>query len=146
MRYQVLTTLETKWKWQYLMRKHQNGEAICSEIEKSAILHKVEILSSLEEDPENLEKWIKTEMTKTQRDKLRQTIRAKRKRYFAQNDKNIQKKSIDLDYASWKMLAKKAQELDMTLSQTVLHLIDELDSASLYKRQITNLKSLLKIK
>lgn len=69
MRYQKLITQETTWKWQYLLKKHREGENITKHEEQSLVDLKVQFLSTLQESPEEVEKWIKSEMTAEQRKK-----------------------------------------------------------------------------
>lgn len=82
MRYQKLITQETTWKWQYLLKKYREGENITKHEEQSLIDLKIQFLSTLQDSPEEVEKWIKSEMTTEQRKKMRQSVRAKRKRFF----------------------------------------------------------------
>lgn len=148
MRYQKLDIQEANWKWQYLLKKYQAGEAITKYQEQSLIELKVQTLTELQNSPEEIEAWIKTEMTQDQRRKMRQSVRAKRKRFFNAEKQTTKKKSIDLEYSSWLRLSKKSKQLDMTLSQTIEYLVEESENSKLYTDQISlmkqNLKDLLK--
>ncbi|MDP8052207.1 macrodomain Ter protein MatP [Pasteurella atlantica] len=144
MRYQRLDIQEANWKWQYLLKKHQTGEAITKHQEQSLIELKIETLISLQNCPEEIEQWVKTEMTPEQRKKMRQSVRAKRKRFFNAEKQTTKKKSIDLEYSSWLRLSEKSKELEMTLSETIEHLIDELDNKQIYIDQIARMKQNLK--
>ncbi|MDP8033186.1 macrodomain Ter protein MatP [Pasteurella atlantica] len=144
MRYQRLDIQEANWKWQYLLKKHQTGEAITKHQEQSLIELKIETLISLQNCPEEIELWVKTEMTPEQRKKMRQSVRAKRKRFFNAEKQTTKKKSIDLEYSSWLRLSEKSKELEMTLSETIEHLIDELDNKQIYIDQIARMKQNLK--
>lgn len=147
MRYQKLEIQEANWKWKYLLKKHREGENITKHTEQTLIELKVQILTTLQ-SPEEIEQWIKAEMTSEQRKKMRQSIRARRKRFFNAEKPSTRKKSIDLDYASWLRLSKQSNEMEMTLSETIHYLIDELENKAIYAEQLTkmkaNLKSLLK--
>ncbi len=148
MRYQKLEIQEANWKWQYLLKKYQAGEAITKHQERSLVELKVQLLTELQNSPEEIESWIKTEMTQEQRKKMRQSVRAKRKRFFNAEKQTTKKKSIDLEYSSWLRLSKKSKQLEMTLSQTIEYLIEESENSKLYTNQISlmkqNLKELLK--
>ena len=144
MRYQKLEAQEANWKWKYLLKKHREGENITKYAESSMIELKIQYLTTLQHQPEEIEKWIKSEMTAEQRKKMRQSIRARRKRFFNAEKLSTKKKSIDLEYASWLQLSKYANEKEMTLSQAVLHLIDELDNKYLYLEQVSKMKTTLK--
>ncbi|MBR0573046.1 MULTISPECIES: macrodomain Ter protein MatP [Pasteurellaceae] len=144
MRYQRLDIQEANWKWQYLLKKHQTGEAITKHQEQSLIELKIETLIALQNCPEEIEQWVKTEMTPEQRKKMRQSVRAKRKRFFNAEKQTTKKKSIDLEYSSWLRLSEKSKELEMTLSETIEHLIDELDNKQIYIDQIARMKQNLK--
>lgn len=144
MRYQKLTTQETTWKWQYLLKKHREGENITKHEEQSLIDLKVQFLSTLQDSPQEVEKWIKSEMTPEQRKKMRQSVRAKRKRFFNAEKQTTKKKSIDLEYASWLRLSKYAKSQNMTLSEAVVKLTDELENKQLYLEQVAKMKSSLK--
>ncbi len=144
MRYQQLEIQEANWKWQYLLKKHQSGEAITKYQEKSLIELKIQELTTLQNLPKEIEDWIKAEMTPQQRKKMRQSVRARRKRFFNAEQPNTKKKSIDLEYASWLRLSKKARSLGMTLSQAIEHLIDDAENKQIYSEQISKMKQNLK--
>lgn len=144
MRYQKLEIQEANWKWKYLLKKYREGENITKHEEASLIELKVQLLTTLQHSPEEIEQWIKAEMTAEQRKKMRQSIRAKRKRFFNAEKLTTKKKSIDLEYSSWQRLSKHAQALDMTLSEAVNHLIDELENQNIYLEQMDKMKASLK--
>ncbi|WGE33842.1 macrodomain Ter protein MatP [Actinobacillus genomosp. 1] len=144
MRYQKLEIQEANWKWKYLLKKHREGENITKYEETSLIELKVQLLTTLQHSPEEIELWIKQEMTAEQRKKMRQSVRARRKRYFNAEKITTKKKSIDLEYASWLRLSKYAKEKEMTLSETVNYLMDELENQQIYHEQMAKMKSSLK--
>ena len=144
MRYQKLEIQEANWKWKYLLKKHREGENITKYEETSLIELKVQLLTTLQHSPEEIELWIKQEMTAEQRKKMRQSVRARRKRYFNAEKITTKKKSIDLEYASWLRLSKYAKEKEMTLSEAVNYLIDELENQQIYHEQMAKMKSSLK--
>lgn len=150
MRYQKLEIQEAGWKWKYLLKKYREGENVTKYEEQSLIDLKIQLLTTLQNSPEEIEKWIKSEMTPIQRRKMRQSIRARRKRFFNAETQSTKKKSIDLEYQSWLSLSKLSNELEMTLSETINYLIDELENKQLYGEQIekmrANLKALLQSK
>ena len=150
MRYQKLEIQEAGWKWKYLLKKYREGENVTKYEEQSLIDLKIQVLTTLQNSPEEIEKWIKAEMTPIQRRKMRQSIRARRKRFFNAETQSTKKKSIDLEYQSWLSLSKLSNELEMTLSETINYLIDELENKQLYGEQIekmrANLKALLQSK
>lgn len=136
MRYQKLEIQEAGWKWHYLLKKHREGEKITKHAEESLNELKIQELTTLQDSPDGIEKWIKAEMTAEQRKKMRQSIRARRKRFFNAEKQSTRKKSIDLDYASWQRLSALAVEMEMTLSESVHYLIDELEN----QQSLKNLK------
>ncbi len=144
MRYQRLEIQEANWKWQYLLKKHQSGEMITKHQERSLIELKIQQLTTLQGAPQEIEDWIKAEMTPQQRKKMRQSVRARRKRFFNAEQLNTKKKSIDLEYSSWLRLSRKAKALEMTLSQAIEHLIDDADNKQIYSEQISKMKQNLK--
>ncbi|UKH19421.1 macrodomain Ter protein MatP [Actinobacillus pleuropneumoniae] len=144
MRYQKLEIQEANWKWKYLLKKHREGENITKYEETSLIELKVQLLTTLQHSPEEIEQWIKQEMTAEQRKKMRQSVRARRKRYFNAEKITTKKKSIDLEYASWLRLSKYAKEKEMTLSEAVHYLMDELENQQIYQEQMAKMKSSLK--
>ena len=144
MRYQKLEIQEANWKWKYLLKKHREGENITKYEETSLIELKVQLLTTLQHSPEEIELWIKQEMTAEQRKKMRQSVRARRKRYFNAEKITTKKKSIDLEYASWLRLSKYAKEKEMTLSEAVNYLMDELENQQIYHEQMAKMKSSLK--
>lgn len=144
MRYQKLEIQEANWKWKYLLKKYREGENVTKHQEDSLIALKMQLLTTLQHSPQEIEQWIKAEMPADQRRKMRQSIRARRKRFFNAEKQSTRKKSIDLTYASWKGLSELAAELEMTLSETVLYLIDELENKTLYSEQVNKMKDNLK--
>lgn len=148
MRYQKLEIQEASWKWKYLLKKYREGENVTKHNEQSLIELKMQLLTTLQNSPEEIEQWIKSEMTVDQRRRMRQSIRARRKRFFNAEKQSTRKKSIDLDYASWQRLSKQATEMEITLSETIHYLIDELENKQIYADQVdkmkANLKALLK--
>lgn len=144
MRYQKLEIQEANWKWNYLLKKHREGENITKYTESSLVELKIQLLATLQNSPEEIEQWIKSEMTAEQRKKMRQSIRARRKRFFNAEKQSTRKKSIDLDYASWKRLSELSVEMEMTLSATIHYLLDELENKQIYSEQISKMKESLK--
>lgn len=144
MRYQKLEIQEANWKWKYLLKKYREGENITKYTEQSLIELKIQLLTTLQNSPEEIEKWVKTEMTADQRRRMRQSIRARRKRFFNAEKQSTRKKSIDLDYASWVRLSQQANELEMTLSETIHYLIDEIENKQIYADQVDKMKENLK--
>ncbi len=72
--------------------------------------------------------------------KLKQAIRAKRKRHFNAEQEHTRKKSIDLDFRVWEKLSIKAQELDATLSDTIEYLIGEANRSQNANKKVDALK------
>ncbi|MDH2997731.1 macrodomain Ter protein [Pasteurellaceae bacterium LFhippo2] len=144
MRYQKLEIQEASWKWKYLQKKYREGENVTKHEEKSLIELKMQLLATLQNSPEEIEGWIKSEMTAEQRKKIRQSIRARRKRFFNAEKQSTRKKSIDLDYASWLRLSKQSRAMEMTLSETINYLIDELENKQIYTEQLDKMKANLK--
>lgn len=83
-------------------------------------------------------------MTPEQRKKMRQSVRAKRKRFFNAEKQTTKKKSIDLEYSSWLRLSKYAKNKNLTLSEAIIQLTDELENKQLYLEQVAKMKSSLK--
>lgn len=128
MRYQRLDIQEATWKLDYLLKKHREGESITQYQEQSLIELKIKELLTLQNAPEKIEEWIKKEMTAEQRKKMRQSIRARRKRFFNAEKQSTKKKSIDLDYGSWTRLATFARKQKMTLSDSIQFLLDSIEN------------------
>ncbi|MEH8093464.1 macrodomain Ter protein MatP [Gallibacterium anatis] len=148
MRYQKLENQETHWKWLYLMRKAREGVNITRYLEKSLAEDKIQQLVRLQHQTEAVQQWISEHMSPDLVIKLDQAIRAKRKRFFNAEKQSTKKKSIDLDYAVWLRLSRYSRKMKMTLSQTIMYMIDEQESKALYESQIhamkKNLQELLK--
>ena len=131
MRYQKLESQEANWKWKYLLKKYREGENITKHEEQSLVELKVQLLTTLQNSPAEIEQWIKSEMTAEQRKKMRQSIRARRKRFFNAEKLSTRKKSI----------SKYAKSQGITLSQAVNQLIDEVENQDIYREQIAKMKS-----
>ena len=82
MKYQQLENLESGWKWKYLVKKHREGELITRYIEASAAEEAVDELLSLENEPVLVNGWIDKHMNPELVNRMKQTIRARRKRHF----------------------------------------------------------------
>ncbi len=82
MKYQQLENLESGWKWKYLVKKHREGELITRYIEASAAQAAVDDLLTLENEPVLVHAWIEQHMNPALMNRMKQTIRARRKRHF----------------------------------------------------------------
>ncbi|HHH4852863.1 TPA: macrodomain Ter protein MatP, partial [Escherichia coli] len=119
MKYQQLENLESGWKWKYLVKKHREGELITRYIEASAAQEAVDVLLSLENEPVLVNGWIDKHMNPELVNRMKQTIRARRKRHFNAEHQHTRKKSIDLEFIVWQRLAGLAQRRGKTLSETI---------------------------
>ncbi|WIG82540.1 macrodomain Ter protein MatP [Photobacterium damselae] len=140
MKYQQLENLEAGWKWAYLVKKWKEGEAITRYIDLSEVEAAVEQLQSLEHEPTKVLTWIDNHMSPALEIKLKQAIRAKRKRHFNAEQVHTRKKSIDLDYRVWEKLAEKSKELDSTLSDTIEYLLSESSRTEKASKTVLDLK------
>ncbi|EEX65594.1 macrodomain Ter protein [Vibrio metoecus] len=140
MKYQQLENLECGWKWQYLINKWKDGEAITHYIDRSEIESAVQKLKMLEHDPTQVLVWIEEHMSPELDNKLKQAIRAKRKRHFNAEQIHTRKKSIDLDYRVWEKLSHKANELGCTLSDAIEYLLSEASRSEKASKTVNSLK------
>lgn len=140
MKYQKLENLESGWKWKYLIKKHQEKEQITKYIEKSAAQQYIDELYRLENQPEKVIVWIDNHIHPQLNERLKQTIRAKRKRYFNVEQQNMRKKSIDLEFLAWQRLSTLAKKRKLTLSAMVSLLIDDAEHKDKYTNSIVSLK------
>ncbi len=140
MKYQQLENLECGWKWQYLIRKWKDGVAITRYIDSSENHAAVEGLKKLEHQPIEVLDWINEHMHPDLDIKLKQAIRAKRKRYFNAEHTHTKKKSIDLDYAVWLKLSQRAQDLGCTLSDAIEYLVSEASRSEKASKKVNTLK------
>ncbi|AWK81888.1 macrodomain Ter protein MatP [Photobacterium damselae] len=140
MKYQQLENLEAGWKWAYLVKKWKEGEAVTRYIDTSEVEAAVEQLQSLENEPTKVLTWIDNHMSPALEIKLKQAIRAKRKRHFNAEQVHTRKKSIDLDYRVWEKLAEKSKELDSTLSDTIEYLLSESSRTEKASKTVLDLK------
>ncbi|ARR49286.1 macrodomain Ter protein MatP [Photobacterium damselae subsp. damselae] len=140
MKYQQLENLEAGWKWAYLVKKWKEGEAVTRYIDTSEVEAAVEQLQSLEHEPTKVLTWIDNHMSPALEIKLKQAIRAKRKRHFNAEQVHTRKKSIDLDYRVWEKLAEKSKELDSTLSDTIEYLLSESSRTERASKTVLDLK------
>ncbi len=82
MKYQQLENLECGWKWKYLVKKHREGELITRHLELSAAQAAVDKLLMMENNPVDVNDWISQHIHPELDNRLKQTIRARRKRHF----------------------------------------------------------------
>ncbi len=94
MKYQQLENLESGWKWKYLVKKHREGEAITRYIENSLAQEVIDQLLKLENEPVKVLAWIDEHMNPALDNRMKQTIRARRKRHFNSEHQHTRKKSI----------------------------------------------------
>ncbi|MOA45305.1 Macrodomain Ter protein [compost metagenome] len=73
--------------------------------------------------------------------RMKQTIRARRKRHFNAEHQHTRKKSIDLEFMVWQRLAGLAQRRGKTLSETVVQLIEDAEHKEKYANQMSTLKN-----
>ncbi|WP_410015875.1 macrodomain Ter protein MatP [Sodalis sp. C49] len=144
MKYQQLENLETGWKWTYLVKKHREGERITRHEENSAAEEAVATLMLYEHQPDNIVLWIRENMNPALDNRMKQTIRARRKRHFNAEHQHTRKKSIDLEYLVWQRLAALAQRRGKTLSETIVNLLEDAERKEKYATQMSSLKEDLK--
>ncbi|RLM25798.1 Ter macrodomain-binding protein MatP [Brenneria alni] len=144
MKYQQLKNLECGWKWKYLVKKHREGEAITCFIEQSAAEESVNTLLKMENQPVEILAWIEQCMNPALENRMKQTIRARRKRHFNAEHQHTRKKSIDLEYLVWQRLAGLAQRRGSTLSDTIVQLIEDAEHKEKYASQMSLFKQDLK--
>ena len=140
MKYQQLENLESGWKWKYLVKKHREGELITRYIEASAAQEAVDVLLSLENEPVLVNGWIDKHMNPELVNRMKQTIRARRKRHFNAEHQHTRKKSIDLEFIVWQRLAGLAQRRGKTLSETIVQLIEDAENKEKYANKRCSVK------
>ncbi|MGL4861390.1 MAG: macrodomain Ter protein MatP [Enterobacteriaceae bacterium] len=140
MKYQQLENLESGWKWSYLLKKHRSGEAITRYLDPSASAEAIQQLMLLEREPIKVQEWIEQHINPALDNRLKQTIRARRKRHFNAEHQHTRKKSIDLEFLVWQQLAALAQRRGTTLSATIVQLIEDAERKEHYASQMHLLK------
>ncbi len=140
MKYQQLENLECGWKWQYLINKWKDGEPVTRYIDKSEIEAAVQKLRAIEHEPTHVLSWSEEHMSSELDNKLKQAIRAKRKRHFNAEQIHTRKKSIDLDYRVWEKLSLKANELGCTLSDAIEYLLSQASRSEKASKTVNSLK------
>ncbi|MGF1877159.1 macrodomain Ter protein MatP [Photobacterium frigidiphilum] len=140
MKYQQLENLEAGWKWTYLVKKWKEGEAITCHIDSSEAEAAIQSLLTIEHEPTKVIEWIDKHMSPALENKLKQAIRAKRKRHFNAEQVHTRKKSIDLDYRVWEKLAEKSQELGSTLSDTIEYLLSESNRTETVTKTVSDIR------
>lgn len=144
MKYQKLENQESHWKWQYLTRKAREGENITAYPEKSRATAEINNLIGLMHQPEQINQWIENHLSPLLYVKLDQAIRAKRKRFYNAEKNHTRKKSIDLEYKVWQRLSRYSKKMKMTLSETIMYMIDERESKARYADQVSTMRASLK--
>ena len=127
MKYQQLENLECGWKWQYLNKKFLVGENASRWIDTSEIQQAKDELTAISAEPTKIINWIEKHISDNANNKLKQSIRAKRKRYFDSEQKHTKKKSIDIEYEVQEKLSTFSKEIGGTLSESIEYLLSELD-------------------
>lgn len=140
MKYQQLENLECGWKWAYLIKKYHEGELITRYLEKSAAEEAVKQLLLIESQPLKVLEWIELHMNPELANRMKQTIRARRKRYFNAEHQHTRKKSIDLTFKVWQRLSALSQRRGITLSETIVQLIEDAERKDQYALKVHSLK------
>lgn len=140
MKYQQLENLECGWKWEYLVNKARGGEAITRYIERSAEKEAIDLLLKMENRPIDVLKWITLHMNPELDNRMKQSIRARRKRHFNAEHPYTRKKSIDLNFSVWQRLSNLAVKRNKTLSETIIQLIEDAEHKDKYESQMSSLK------
>ncbi|CBG87797.1 conserved hypothetical protein [Citrobacter rodentium ICC168] len=122
------------------MKKHREGELITRYVEASAAQEAVEMLLTLENEPVRVNVWIEEHLNPALFNRLKQTIRARRKRHFNAEHQHTRKKSIDLEFLVWQRLAGLAQRRGKTLSETIVQLIEDAENKEKYATKMSSLK------
>ncbi len=115
-------------------------ELITRYIEASAAQEAVDVLLSLENEPVLVNGWIDKHMNPELVNRMKQTIRARRKRHFNAEHQHTRKKSIDLEFIVWQRLAGLAQRRGKTLSETIVQLIEDAENKEKYANKMSSLK------
>lgn len=123
MKYQKLENLESGWKWEYLYKKYRSGENITRYLDFSEVKLAIDEFKKIKNDSHEIEKWIGENLNTELENKLKQTLRAKRKRYFDSEQLMTRKKSIDLTYEVWEQLSQLSEKNKLTLSEMISTLI-----------------------
>lgn len=140
MKYKQLENLESGWKWTYLVKKHREGEQITRYLETSAAHDAVDQLLTFENTPVRVQEWIVQHMNPALANRMKQTIRARRKRYYNAEHQHTRKKSIDLEYLVWQRLAGLAERRTKTLSETIVQLIEDAERKEKVESKISTLR------
>lgn len=140
MKYQQLENLECGWRWKYLVKKYQEGEEITRHLEKSAAQNAVVQLLSFENNPTKVTDWINEHLNLELDNRMKQTIRARRKRHFNAEHQNTRKKSIDLEFLVWQRLANLAKRRNVTLSDIIIQLIEDAEQKEQYASKVSTIK------
>ncbi|MFA0088251.1 Ter macrodomain-binding protein MatP [Vibrio sp. 10N.286.49.C2] len=140
MKYQQLENLECGWKWQYLSKKYRDGENITRYVDTSEIDAAISQLKAIENEPTLVLDWIGQHMSSDVDNKLKQAIRAKRKRHYNAEQIHTKKKSIDLDFRVWEKLSHRANELGCTLSEAIEYLLSEASRSEKATQTVSSLK------
>lgn len=140
MKYQQLENLESGWKWEVPGEEASRGELITRYVEASAAKEAVDLLLTLENEPVRVNAWIEEYMNPALLNRMKQTIRARRKRHFNAEHQHTRKKSIDLEFMVWQRLAGLAQRRGKTLSETIVQLIEDAEHKEKYANKMSTLK------
>ena len=114
-------------------------------IEASAAQAAVDDLLTLENEPVLVHAWIEQHMNPALMNRMKQTIRARRKRHFNAEHQHTRKKSIDLEFVVWQRLAGLAQRRGKTLSETIVQLIEDAEHKEKYASKMSSLKHDLQV-
>ncbi len=114
------------------MKKHREGECISRHEENSAAAESVQQLISYQHQPEKILKWIRESMHPCLDNRMKQTIRVRRRLHFNSEHQHTRKKSIDLEYLVWQRLATLAQRRGNTLSETIVTLLEDVECKEKY--------------
>lgn len=115
-------------------------ELITRYIEASAAQKPSMCCSRWKMSPVLVNNWIDKHMNPELVNRMKQTIRARRKRHFNAEHQHTRKKSIDLEFIVWQRLAGLAQRRGKTLSETIVQLIEDAENKEKYANKMSSLK------
>ena len=125
------------------VKKHREGELITRYIENSAAQEAVNELLKLENEPVKVLAWIAAHMNPELDNRMKQTIRARRKRHFNAEHQHT-RKNLSI-WSFWFGNAwLPARRRGVTLSETVVQLIEDAERKEKYANQMSSLKEDLK--
>ena len=140
MKYDQIEDLEFAWKLDYCNKKMYEKTNL-TKYKNINDINDIHRLLNESNNNDELNNLIIKHFNEVSLNKIKQAIRAKRKRFYNAQNKATKKKSIDLNYDVWVKLSEKSISIGATLSETIEYLLSESNKKKSVSKKVNDIKN-----